>query len=38
MGVLADAALSIRYAYCVPLAGYLVIASYALLGQRAEAE
>jgi FHS family L-fucose permease-like MFS transporter len=38
MGVIADAALSIRYAYCVPLVGYLVIGGYALLGQRAEAE
>lgn len=38
MGVIADAALSIRYAYCVPLVGYLVIGGYALLGQPAEAE
>ncbi len=38
MGVIADAALSIRYAYCVPLAGYMVISAYALLGQRGEAK
>jgi FHS family L-fucose permease-like MFS transporter len=34
MGLIADAAQTIRYAYCVPLAGYLVIGGYALLGQR----
>jgi FHS family L-fucose permease-like MFS transporter len=34
MGVIADTSQSIRYAYCVPLAGYLVIGGYALLGQR----
>ena len=34
MGLIADASVSIRYAYCVPLAGYVVIGGYALLGQR----
>jgi hypothetical protein len=38
MGVIADAAMSIRYAYYVPLVGYLVIGGYALLGQRMEAK
>jgi len=38
MGVIADAARSIRYAYCVPVLGYLVIGTYALLVQPTAAE
>ncbi len=34
MGVIADVSQSIRYAYSVPLVGYVVIGCYALLGQR----
>jgi FHS family L-fucose permease-like MFS transporter len=33
MGIIADSTNSLAYAYTIPLAGYLLIAAYAFLGQ-----
>ncbi len=35
MGIIADSSTSLAYAYCVPLAGYVLIACYAFLAQGA---
>ena len=35
MGIIADSSKSLAYAYCVPLAGYVLIACYAFLAQGA---